>query len=255
MIEICLFGVEMDRQKKIVTMFDSIAKSYDLANRVLSFGSDIAWRKKACKKAYNLYAKDSIDQIVDVACGTGDMLGFWQKVANQEGIKVQKFIGIDPSKGMLEVAKEKFPHFKYMQAYAQNLPLDDSSSEFVSITYGIRNVVDRKEALEEFYRILKPHGILVILEFTKRQNSTIIDSLVEFYMKRVLPMVGGMLSGNRDAYEYLPNSIDAFLSTEQLISELEESGLKVESVQTFSFGISTLFIARKVGTISQKPAI
>ncbi len=239
----------MDKQKKIVSMFDDIAKSYDLANRVLSFGSDIAWRKRACERAFGLYDKKDIYQIVDVACGTGDMLGFWQKIAQKRGIDVKSFTGVDPSLGMLEVAKEKFPQFNYIEAYAQDIPLDDSSCEFVSITYGIRNVVERKKAIEEFYRILKPEGILVILEFTKREKSTLMDRMVELYMKKILPAVGGMVSGNRDAYEYLPNSIDAFLTTEQLIRELQESGFKMENVASFSFGISTLFIARKVGKV------
>ena len=226
-------------------MFDDIAKSYDVANRVLSFGSDIGWRKKACRKAFDIYNQRKIEKIVDVACGTGDMLGFWEKMAQKSNIDVEKFIGIDPSSGMLDVAKEKFPHFTYMQAYAQELPLKDNSTEFVSITYGIRNVVERLEAISEFYRVLKPGGMLVILEFTKREKRNILDKVVEAYMKKVLPAIGGAVSGNKEAYEYLPNSIDGFLTTEQLIKELEEEGFAMEYVQPFSFGISTLFIARK----------
>lgn len=241
----------MDKQKKIVSMFDDIAKSYDLANRVLSFGSDIAWRKRACERAFMLYDKKDISQIVDVACGTGDMLGFWQKIAQKQGIHVDKFIGVDPSEGMLEVAREKFPEFTYIEAYAQELPLEDGSSEFVSITYGIRNVVERKRAIKEFYRILKPEGILVILEFTKREKNRFIDRVVEIYMKKILPVIGGIVSGNKDAYEYLPNSIDRFLTTEQLIRELQEAGFVMEKVVSFSFGVSTLFIARKEGNIGK----
>ncbi len=235
----------MDKQKRIVHMFDDIAKSYDLANRVLSFGSDIAWRKRACEMAYDLYDKKSIESIVDVACGTGDMLGFWQKIAAKKGIDVQDFIGVDPSRGMLEVAKEKFPHFRYLEAYAQELPLENESAEFVSITYGIRNVVERQEAIEEFFRILKPGGVLVILEFTKREKRTPMDAVVELYMKKVLPRIGGLVSGNKEAYEYLPNSIDNFLTTEQLVRELESAGFTMRTVRSFSFGISTLFIAQK----------
>ncbi len=235
----------MDKQKRIVHMFDDIAKSYDLANRVLSFGSDIAWRKRACQKAFEYYDQKQIERITDVACGTGDMLGFWEKMSKQKGIKIDEFLGIDPSFGMLEVAKEKFPHFNYLQAYAQDLPLEDESSDFVSITYGIRNVVQRREAIEEFWRILKPGGMLVILEFTKRENETLMDRVVEFYMKRILPNIGGLVSGNRDAYEYLPNSIDNFLTTEQLIRELQAMGFEMREIRSFSFGISTLFIAQK----------
>jgi len=236
----------MDKQKKIVSMFDDIAKTYDLANRVLSFGSDIAWRKRACEKAYGFYNKSEVKRITDVACGTGDMLGFWQKIADKKGIKVDEYLGIDPSSGMLEVAKEKFPNFSYIKAYAQSMPIEDSSSDFVSITYGIRNVVDRVEAINEFYRVLKPGGMLVILEFTKREKANFIDNVTQFYMKRILPTIGGLVSGNKEAYEYLPNSIDNFLTTEHLISELESNGFEIKYVKAFSFGISTLFIAKKI---------
>jgi len=236
----------MDKQKKIVSMFDDIAKTYDLANRVLSFGSDIAWRKRACEKAYGFYNKSEVKRITDVACGTGDMLGFWQKIADKKGIKVDEYLGIDPSSGMLEVAKEKFPNFSYIKAYAQSMPIEDSSSDFVSITYGIRNVVDRVEAINEFYRVLKPGGMLVILEFTKRERANFIDNVTQFYMKKILPTIGGLVSGNKEAYEYLPNSIDNFLTTEHLISELESNGFEIKYVKAFSFGISTLFIAKKI---------
>jgi len=235
----------MDKQKRIVHMFDDIAKSYDLANRVLSFGSDIAWRKRACELAFGYYDKSEVERIVDVACGTGDMLGFWQKSAERKGIGVGEYIGIDPSQGMLEVAKQKFPHFRYIEAYAQDLPLEEEVCDFLSITYGIRNVVERQKAIEEFARVLKPGGMLVILEFTKKQKRSLTDGVVEFYMKKILPAIGGLVSGNRAAYEYLPNSIDGFLTTEQLIGELEAAGFVMEYVKAFSFGISTLFIARK----------
>ncbi len=233
----------MDKQKKIVTMFDDIAKKYDLANRVLSFGTDIAWRKKACDKAFEFYGKKDIERVVDVACGTGDMLNFWQRRAKDKDIK--EFIGVDPSSKMLEIAKQKFPKFKYIQAFAQDLPLESSSSDFLSISYGIRNVVDRVDAIKEFHRVLKPNGVLVILEFTKRDKKSVVDSAIEFYMKKVLPRVGGLISGNKDAYEYLPNSIDNFLTTKKLIEELKESGFEILYNRAFSMGICTLFIAKK----------
>ncbi len=235
----------MDRQKKIVSMFDEIAKSYDLANRVLSFGSDILWRRRACQMAYDLYGKKEISQITDVACGTGDMLGFWEKMATKKKIVVKNYVGVDPSQGMLEVAKEKFPHFDYIQAYAQELPLPDESSEFLSITYGIRNVVEREAAIKEFARVLKPGGILVILEFTKKERFDVVDKATQWYMKRLLPRIGGVVSGNKEAYEYLPNSIDNFLTTKQLVQELEKGGFQIQKLRSFSFGISTLFIAQK----------
>jgi len=235
----------MDKQKKIVNMFNDIAKTYDMANRILSFGSDIVWRKKACQKAYDYYKKENIEKIVDVACGTGDMLGFWNKVAEDKKIVVKEFIGVDPSVKMLEVAKEKFKNFSFLEGYAQNLPIENNMADFLSITYGIRNVVDRVDAINEFYRVLKPGGVLVILEFTKREKRSYFDNVVEFYMKKVLPLIGGLVSGNKEAYEYLPNSIDNFLTTEHLIKELIDSGFKIMEVKSFSFGISTMFIAKK----------
>jgi len=226
-------------------MFDQIATRYDLANRVLSFGSDVGWRKRACRKALDLYKRASIERIVDVACGTGDMLAFWQKEAMKKGVAVREYLGIDPSGGMLEVAQKKFPHFAYLQAYAQQLPLSDESAEIVSITYGIRNVVEREKAFEEFFRVLKPGGVLVILEFTKKERQGVLDRGVEFYMQKVLPFIGGLVSGNKEAYEYLPNSIDHFLTTKQLVDELEQSGFVMRYLRSFSFGVSTLFIAQK----------
>ncbi len=236
----------MDKQKKIVRMFDQIASTYDLANRVLSFGSDVAWRKKACDKAFELYGKNRIETIADVACGTGDMLGFWQKRAQRSGISVGRFWGIDPSRGMLEIAKEKFKDFEYMEAFAQDLPIDSDSCDIVSISYGIRNVTERDKALKEFNRVLKDGGMLVILEFTKRERRGLSDMAVEFYMKRLLPLVGGLVSGNKEAYEYLPNSIDDFLTTDMMLREMRENGFDPLYVQSFSMGISTLFIARKI---------
>jgi len=235
----------MQKQSKIVQMFDEIAGSYDLANRVLSFGSDIAWRRRACREAMDLVQSQTIERVTDVACGTGDMLLFWQKEAERRGRAVGEYLGVDPSLGMLEIARKKVPSARFIQAYAQDLPLENESSEILSITYGIRNVVERQKAIGEFYRVLKKGGVLVILEFTRREQRSLADGVVDFYMKKVLPFIGGLVSGNREAYEYLPNSIDAFLSTEQLVGELEAAGFEVKRVKSFSFGISTMFIAQK----------
>ncbi|MRJ02830.1 MAG: bifunctional demethylmenaquinone methyltransferase/2-methoxy-6-polyprenyl-1,4-benzoquinol methylase UbiE [Epsilonproteobacteria bacterium] len=235
------------RQRKIVSMFDEIAKSYDLANRILSFGTDVVWRKRACQRALDHYGRSSVDRIVDVACGTGDMLLHWEREARRKGVDVREFIGIDPSEEMLKIARTKLPHFTFIKAYAQEIPLESGSSDLVSITYGIRNVVERVEALREFHRILKPGGIVVILEFTKRNGRSWLDPVVELYMKRILPIIGGLVSGKREAYEYLPNSIDSFLTTDQLVEELRESGFRPLEVRSFSWGISTMFIAERDG--------
>jgi demethylmenaquinone methyltransferase/2-methoxy-6-polyprenyl-1,4-benzoquinol methylase len=226
-------------------MFDEIAKSYDLANRVLSFGIDKSWRKEACQKSFDYIGKDSIDTIIDMACGTGDMCEYWDKIAKQNSINIGKIIGIDPSIGMLEEAKKKNLNASFIQGEAKDIPANDKSSDIISISYGLRNVVDRKEAIEEFFRVLKNGGYLVILEFTKLPKKSISSKVRDFYMKRVLPLVGGFLSKNFNAYNYLPNSIEEFLTTKKLIQELEESGFKIVETKGYSMDISTLFIARK----------
>jgi len=234
------------KQEKIVAMFDDIAQTYDLANRVLSFGIDKRWRKKGCLKAFSYLNKDRVSKIVDVATGTGDLLLYWKKIADQKGISVDSFIGIDPSSKMLEIAKKKVDFADFILGKAQELPLEDKSADIISISYGIRNVVDRMEAIKEFYRVLKKDGILVILEFTKPQEEEgILIKFRDWYMKNLLPIIGGLVSKNYAAYKYLPSSIEEFLTTQKLLEELESVGFKRRYVKSFSLGISTLLIVQK----------
>jgi len=234
-----------EKQEKIVNMFDDIASTYDLANRVLSMGIDKQWRRKGCDKAYEILATKEIAQITDVACGTGDLLLFWKEYAQKHNIEVKKYVGVDPSVGMLEVARKKIDFAEFLEGKAQELPVADSTTEIISISYGIRNVVDRVEALQEFYRALKPNGIVVILEFTKQERRGLVDKIVDFGMKNILPRIGGLISKNYEAYKYLPDSIEEFLTTEMLAKELEEAGFKMKYTKSFSMGISTLLIAQK----------
>ncbi len=227
-------------------MFDDIAKTYDVANRVLSFGIDKSWRKEACDLTFDKLAKQKIDSILDVACGTGDMCEFWDKIAKERDITIDKIIGIDPSVGMLREAKKKGLNADFIEGQAKDLPCKENRADILSISYGLRNVVDRKEGLTEFHRVLKPDGLLVILEFTKLPKQKLSAKVRDFYMKRILPLVGGFLSKNYNAYNYLPDSIDDFLTTENLTQELEEVGFKIEVVKGNAMDISTLFIARKI---------
>jgi demethylmenaquinone methyltransferase/2-methoxy-6-polyprenyl-1,4-benzoquinol methylase len=234
-----------EKQEKIVNMFDDIASTYDLANRVLSMGIDKQWRRKGCDKSYDLLGKQELTQITDVACGTGDLLLFWQEYAKKKNIVVNRYVGIDPSVGMLDVARKKVDFAEFLEGKAQELPVDNEATDIISISYGIRNVVDRVEALQEFYRALKPNGLVVILEFTKQEKSGVVSKVVDFGMKKVLPKVGGLISKNYEAYKYLPDSIEEFLTTEMLAKELEEAGFKMKYTKSFSMGISTLLIAQK----------
>jgi len=236
---------KQEKQEKIVGMFDDIASTYDKANRVLSMGIDIQWRKQGCDKAFEILAKKELGQITDVATGTGDLLVYWKEQAQKNDVIIDKYVGIDPSVGMLEVARKKVDFAEFIEGKAQELPIEDESTDVISISYGIRNVVDRVEALHEFYRALKPNGIVVILEFTKQNRDSIIDKVVDFGMKNVLPRVGGLISKNYEAYKYLPDSIEEFLTTEMLEKELESVGFEMKYTKSFSMGISTLLVAQK----------
>jgi len=235
----------MQKQEKIVSMFDDIAPTYDKANRVMSMGVDRSWRKKGCDKAFEFYGKKDIDRIVDVACGTGDMMDYWRRQAGVKNINVDELIGVDPSEGMVGVGRKKFPDFTYHIAKATQIPLEDATADFLSITYGIRNVVEREAALLEFNRVLKPGAMVVILEFMKNENPSLLGRIRDFYMNRILPKVGGFISKNLEAYEYLPNSIGTFATVGQMGDELRAAGFEIRLTQSFSMDISTLIIAQK----------
>jgi len=133
------------KQQKIVEMFDDIADTYDLANRVLSMGIDIQWRKKGCDKAFEILNKKTLGQVTDVATGTGDLLIYWREQAQKNGVAIDRYVGVDPSVGMLEVARKKVDFAEFIEGKAQALPIADESSDVISISYGIRNVVDRPQ--------------------------------------------------------------------------------------------------------------
>ncbi len=239
----------MQKQEKIVDMFNQIAPTYDVANRVLSLGVDVSWRKFACRYMLEIFKNKSIN-IVDVACGTGDMMGLWSEISKEFGVEVKSLTGIDPSSGMLKEARAKFPNFKFIEAYAGNTTLASGEAQILSISYGIRNVVERKAALREFNRVLALNGYVVVLEFTKRQKKGLITSLRDFYLSKILPSIGGFISKNKEAYEYLPSSIENFLDAKSFCDELIEAGFEIELCKGFSMDISTLFIAKKVREIN-----
>ena len=236
----------IESQENIIKMFNEIAKTYDLANRILSMGVDKTWRKKACNMAFNFYGKSELERIVDVACGTGDLMIDWENIAQKNSIEVKDIAGVDPSVGMMEVGKSKIPHRTFIEAGAEDMPLEDESADIISISYGIRNVVKRQQGLSEFARVLKKGGLCVILEFTKNDKDDLAAKLTRFYMNNLMPHIGGMVSKNKDAYTYLPESIEAFITTKQMCDELKEAGLEPIFVKGYSLDMSTTFIARKI---------
>jgi demethylmenaquinone methyltransferase/2-methoxy-6-polyprenyl-1,4-benzoquinol methylase len=232
----------MSKQEKIVSMFDSIAKKYDLVNRILTFGIDKKWRQSAVKKALDLIDKKSV-KILDVACGTGDMIEIWKKEARKKGINLE-VCGLDPSTGMLDVAKKRFQDVRFYKAYATDMPCDSESLDGISISFGIRNVVDIQKAISEFNRVLKKGGIVVVLEFTKAEKNHKLRECVDFYSNKVLPKIGGLLSRNKEAYEYLPNSIENFYTPSELIELFKKEGFELEIYDSFNFTQVSLFIFR-----------
>jgi demethylmenaquinone methyltransferase/2-methoxy-6-polyprenyl-1,4-benzoquinol methylase len=226
-------------------MFDDIAPTYDKANHILSMGIDISWRKKACDKTYEFIAAKEVGLIIDVACGTGDMIGFWRKRAKKKEINIKRVLGVDPSLKMLNAAKKKFSDTDFVEAQAVNLPLPNACADILSISYGIRNVIERQKAFKEFARVVKKGGFVVILEFTKDDKKGVLHFLKQFYLHKILPLLGALISKNYEAYKYLPDSINGFLTASTLQDELKEAGFKTEYVKSFSFDISTLLIAKK----------
>ena len=279
-----------NKQREIVAMFDSIAQNYDIANRILSFGIDRKWRKEACERAIGLCEKDSLD-ILDVACGTGDMILCWLKVAGggnsslaqNSGIaenfknpslreskateaihesqidchdlafaksrndkNINSIYGIDPSTEMLKIAQQKLPQSVILQnGEAKDLHIDSQSVDILSIAYGLRNVVEIDLALKEFHRALRKNGILVILEFSKKDNENIFDKIARFYTKWILPYIGGFISRNYKAYKYLPDSVDDFLSLEQIATKLQNLGFSVKFSKRYFCNVCSLIIAKK----------
>lgn len=234
----------MKNQNKIIEMFNGIAPTYDKANRVMSLGLDTQWRKDAVAAVLSNFINKELS-VADIACGTGDMMGLWSDRAKGYNANLTRLVGIDPSSGMLEVAKAKYPNFEFIEAEAGDTKLEESAFDAVSISYGIRNVVERVKALEEFNRILKVGGYLVVLEFTKPSKSGIVAKARDYYISKILPKIGEKISKNKEAYEYLPSSIDDFLDKESFKMELENTGFSVEIAKSYSFDVSTLILAKK----------
>jgi len=235
-------GVSL-KQEEIIKMFDKIAPKYDLVNRILSFGIDKRWRERAIREVFGIINKQNI-KVLDVACGTGDMIEVWQKEAKKRDISLQ-ICGLDGSKGMLEIAKKRFPDIKFYNALATQIPCESESLDGVSIAFGIRNILEIEEAIKEFKRVLVSGGAVLVLEFTKSKNPSILRKGVDFYSHKVLPKIASFFS-NKDAYEYLPASIDNFYTKEELASLFEKSGFKIKKLASFNFSQVTLLIAKKI---------
>jgi len=217
-------------------MFAAIAPTYDLNNRLHSMGRDQAWRRRAVRLAQVCAG----DVVLDVACGTGDLaLAFSASSA-------ARVLGVDFTYGMLTQAKRKTPPAGrvipvYQAGDAMRLPIADQSVDVVSIAFGIRNVVDPARAIREFYRVLRPGGRLLILEFSQPANP-LVRGVYNLYFKHIMPRTAALIAGDRSgAYKYLPRSVSTFLDRRAVVELLEASGFTQTTLWPFTLGIAVIY--------------
>ncbi len=188
-------------------MFDRIARRYDTINTVLSGGTDSGWRRRAARET-GLAAGGSA---VDVACGSGKLTAELAKLAGSSG----RVVGIDFSPQMLEVARREHPGLEFLEGDALNLPFDDASFDASTIAFGLRNLADPVRGLREMLRIIKPSGRAVVLEFVRPPRG-IVGGAYRLYLRTLLPVVGGLISGDAAAYRYLSDTIDSYRTPGEL---------------------------------------
>ncbi|HIV48370.1 MAG TPA: bifunctional demethylmenaquinone methyltransferase/2-methoxy-6-polyprenyl-1,4-benzoquinol methylase UbiE [Candidatus Helicobacter avicola] len=238
-----------DKQSQIIDMFDAIAPKYDMANRAMSLGIDRSWRKEACRLAFKELQSSQNIVIADIACGSGDMIASWIRNTPKEA-HIGHIYGYDPSQEMLKVAHEKLQNFstpkiELLKGEAKALPFENTSIDILSISFGLRNVLEYEQALDEFVRVLKPGGIIVILEFFKPQNTTLLQKLMGFYTAKILPFVGGIISSNLKAYRYLPQSMQNFVSVSELEDLMQKRGMHTLHLKGYSANVATLYMGVK----------
>jgi demethylmenaquinone methyltransferase/2-methoxy-6-polyprenyl-1,4-benzoquinol methylase len=223
-------------------MFGRIAHRYDLTNRVLSMGIDIYWRFRLVRRVRAQKPSD----ILDLATGSGDV-AFALGRALPKGIRV---LGMDFCAPMLEQARARkaagavgLPHIDFEIGDGLNLPLPDASFDAVTISFGLRNMADRRRCLQEIRRVLRPGGRLYVLEFS--QCWAAFRPLYLLHMKRIAPFIAGFLTGDRSAYEYLCTSIEAFPPKEAISGEILDAGFSAVRVSAMTFGVVALHVAER----------
>ncbi|MFV0346782.1 MAG: bifunctional demethylmenaquinone methyltransferase/2-methoxy-6-polyprenyl-1,4-benzoquinol methylase UbiE [Bacteroidales bacterium] len=227
------------KTEQVRQMFNNIAGNYDFLNHFLSFGIDVYWRKRAIRKAQPFEDMEALD----IATGTGDLAIMLAK----RGANVR---GIDLSPGMMEKGKEKVAKrglsdkISFDTGDASNLSFADKEFDAITVAFGVRNFEKLEQSLKEMYRVLKPQGRVVILEFSRPQNA-LVRSLYNFYNFRVLPFFGRLISKDNRAYEYLPESISQFKSGKDFVMELEKAGFCEASFTPLSCGIVTIYCGER----------
>ena len=223
-------------------MFARVAERYDLLNHLLSLNRDRAWRAHAVRRLRDIL-RDPQARILDLCCGTGDLL------LGLETGRGAGLLGSDFCHPMLLGARRKIAekHFESVlfEADALALPLPDRSLDLITVAFGFRNFVNYRKALAEMRRLLRPSGTLAVLEFSQPQNR-VLAGLYDFYSRRALPLMGGLISGDRSAYHYLPESVRAFPAPEELAREMRRAGFARVGFERLDGGI----VALHLGTIA-----
>jgi len=232
--------VQANKKSQVAQMFNSIAGKYDFLNHFLSAGVDIYWRKKAI----GLLESSRPQLLLDIATGTGDFA--------IEALRLQpkKIIGVDISEGMLAVGQEKLKRknltdkIELQLGDSENLNFPDNSFDAVTAAFGVRNFENLHQGLSEIYRVLKPGGKVVILEFSKPRAFPFKQGY-NFYFKNILPVFGKLISKDRAAYTYLPESVQAFPDGPDFIKILKQVGFNTTEWHSLTFGISSIYTGVK----------
>jgi len=228
------------RKEQVTQMFDNISGNYDFMNRIMTFGIDVKWRKKVVK----MVAETKPEKILDIATGTGD---FALMLAS---IKPKKIVGLDISEGMLAVGKKKVKEkglddlIEMVLGDSENLPFADNSFDAVTVGFGVRNFENLDKGLQEIHRVLRPGGIFVVLE-TSQPEKFPFKQLYKFHSKYIIPLLGSLFSKDKKAYEYLPESAEAFPYGEAFNNILKKN--EFISVQSYPlmFGAASIYKAFK----------
>jgi len=226
-----------DHARRVREMFARISKRYDLLNHLLSGNVDKQWRRAVTEKLRPLIPANA--SILDVACGTGDLT-----VALFENTGARA-IGVDFCRPMLELAARKYPRLLLVEGDALQLPFGEAAFDAVTIGFGLRNLSSTEDGLKELRRVLKRHGRAAILEFSKPTVPG-FRALSTAYCNYLLPRIGGIISGSRSAYRYLPDSVARFPDQEALAGLMRDVGFDEVEFQNLTGGIAALHIGRRV---------
>jgi demethylmenaquinone methyltransferase/2-methoxy-6-polyprenyl-1,4-benzoquinol methylase len=229
---------EQEAATWVRSMFGRVAHRYDLANHLLSFNIDRLWRARTVRRVRSVLERPGAC-VLDICCGTGDLV-----VALQRACPRPVF-GSDFCHPMLVAAHEKVTHRQapslLFESDALRLPIRDSSLDLITVAFGFRNLANYEDGLREMRRVLRTGGMAAILEFSQPPNAA-FGAVYGFYSRRVLPWIGGLLTGSRDAYRYLPESIRKFPAAPELADDMRRAGFTSVTFERFTGGSVALHI-------------